>query len=174
MNNKIIDIYNFSCPRWDDLPDNIASSEIIEYFKEKFSDIFLDDDLLTKTMIQNYVKWKMVPAPTGRKYNREQIAIIIVICIFKQVLSIKEIVDGVYLQNKLMEIPMAYNILAEKIEKAIKSIFGPIINNDKENIYFEKYIANTEDVGISSLVISFTFKLLTSIIIQERGFKSLI
>ncbi|MFR7671453.1 MAG: DUF1836 domain-containing protein [Collinsella sp.] len=39
-------------------------------------------------MINNYVKVGLVPAPVKKQYGREQIARLIAICIFKQVLPI--------------------------------------------------------------------------------------
>lgn len=174
MNDKLKQIYEFKCPKWEELPNNIFSSEIIEYFEEKFNPIFTDEDILTKSMIQNYVKWKMIPAPKGRKYSKEQIARIIVICIFKQVITIQDIVDGVNLQNKLMDIPSAYNILAKSLENCIKVVFEPLLKENKDTIKFGEHIAKIETLGIESVVISFVFKLLTKNIILVKGTKNLL
>lgn len=174
MQSIINKIYKFKCPRWEELPDSIFSSEIVEYFHEKFGVIFTEDEILTQSMIQNYVKWKMIPAPKGRKYNKEQIARIIVICIFKQVVAIQDIVDGVDLQKKLMDIPSAYNIFAYKLEKAIQKIFGPLINKKDDEIIFEEYITRVETLGITAIVISFACNLLTKTLIISKGAKNVL
>lgn len=44
--------------------------------------------VITPSMINNYVKVGLVPAPVKKQYGREQIARLIAICIFKQVLPI--------------------------------------------------------------------------------------
>lgn len=174
MNDKLKEIYEFKCPKWEDLPHNIFSSEIVKYFKEKFKPIFTDKELLTQSMIQNYVKWKMIPAPKGRKYTKEQIARIFVICIFKQVISIQDIVDGVDLQNKLMDIPDAYDVLAINLETCIQEVFEPLLKEDIEVIKFGERITRIETLGIASVVISFVFKLLTKNIILVKGAKNLL
>lgn len=174
MEKVLNEIYNFSSPRWDDLPESAFNSEIVEFFNDKYGLLVSRDDQLTNSMIQNYVKWKLIPAPKGRKYTREQIAMIIVICLFKQVLPLKEIAKGVELQYKLMEYDKAFNIVAEKLERSIKKVFGPVIAKEGNQITFEQYHANAETIGISSVIVSFTFKLLANYIIKHDGFRNII
>lgn len=50
-----------------------------------------DDKMLTKTMINNYTKNRLIPAPTKKKYNKEHILLLIFIYYFKNVLSFSDI-----------------------------------------------------------------------------------
>jgi len=46
---------------------------------------------LSASMINNYVKAKLIPRPVGKKYNREQIALLTMIVALKQVASIEDV-----------------------------------------------------------------------------------
>ncbi len=50
-----------------------------------------EDKVLTKTMINNYAKNKLLPAPEKKKYSREHILILIFIYYYKNFLSIGDI-----------------------------------------------------------------------------------
>lgn len=52
---------------------------------------FSDDKLLTKTMINNYTKNKLLPAPDKKKYSKEHMILLIFIYYFKNILSIRDI-----------------------------------------------------------------------------------
>ena len=47
-----------------------------------------EDKVLTKTMINNYAKNNLLPAPNKKKYSREHILLLIFIYYFKNILSI--------------------------------------------------------------------------------------
>ena len=72
-------------PRCNELPDlelymDQVTSLIGRYLK--------DDRELTASMVNNYVKHKAMPAPVRKKYTREHLAYLIVICTLKPVLPI--------------------------------------------------------------------------------------
>lgn len=46
---------------------------------------------LTASMVNNYVKVKLVPAPEKKRYGREQVCRLIWICLLKQVMDLKDI-----------------------------------------------------------------------------------
>lgn len=49
------------------------------------------DKVLTKTMINNYAKNHLVPAPDRKKYSKEHLLVLMFICYFKNFLSIGDI-----------------------------------------------------------------------------------
>ncbi|MCR8969060.1 DUF1836 domain-containing protein [Facklamia sp. 7083-14-GEN3] len=173
MNKTLEDIYQFSCPRWQDLPDGVFSSEIVEFFNHHFRMLLNDNERLTQDMIRNYVKWKMIESPKGRKYSREQIGFIIVICIFKQVISIREIVEGARLQNKLMDYSGAYDLFAEQLEQSIQSVFGPVVKKAQKEIIFDRFVVQDETIGLSTMTIAFAYRLLSEQIIKQKGFSNI-
>lgn len=50
-----------------------------------------EDKILTKTMINNYAKNRLLPAPNKKKYSKEHILMLIFIYYFKSILSISDI-----------------------------------------------------------------------------------
>lgn len=50
-----------------------------------------DDKILTKTMINNYVKNNLLPPPIKKKYSKDHVLILIFIYYFKNILTIKDI-----------------------------------------------------------------------------------
>ena len=87
-----------SLPRYDQLPNvTLYRDQVIEYvalWMEPLS-ICVEQPVITPSMINNYVKVGLVPAPVKKQYGREQIARLIAICIFKQVLPIAAVQTSV-------------------------------------------------------------------------------
>lgn len=50
-----------------------------------------DDKIMTKTMINNYAKNRLIPAPDKKKYSKEHIMVLMFIYYFKNILSIGDI-----------------------------------------------------------------------------------
>ena len=50
-----------------------------------------DDKILTKTMINNYAKNDLLPAPEKKKYSKEHLLLLTFIYYFKNILSMKDI-----------------------------------------------------------------------------------
>ena len=50
-----------------------------------------DDKILTKTMINNYAKNRLLPAPVRKKYSKEHILLLLFIYYYKNLLSISDI-----------------------------------------------------------------------------------
>ncbi len=50
-----------------------------------------DDKILTKTMINNYVKDNVLPAPIKKKYSKEHLLILVFIYYLKNIVSIKDV-----------------------------------------------------------------------------------
>jgi len=87
-----------------------------------------DDKVLTKTMINNYTKAKIFPAPVKKKYSRTHLMLLIMIYHLKSVLSIKDI--GILFQTALTEPNKA------KQEKMIESIYKGFVSLQKQTISY--------------------------------------
>lgn len=106
-----------------------------------------ENPVITKTMINNYVKQQVVPAPVKKKYAREQIACLFVICVLKQVYSINNISALIDFSSKTTRLTLAYNQFCSELENAVMAVF------------------NGEDYEISS-DISLEHKLLKSVVLS--------
>lgn len=72
-------------PRWEELPDldlymDQVLSLIHRYLGREGSP---DGKVLTSSMVNNYVKMRLMPAPEKKKYSRVHLAYLIVICVLK-------------------------------------------------------------------------------------------
>ena len=84
----------FRCPRWEQLPGiALYMDQVTGYLNEVFAPLCPpgEEKLLTKAMVNNYVKQKVMAPPTNKKYGRTHVAQLLVICALKQVLSIQEV-----------------------------------------------------------------------------------
>ncbi|MBO4422063.1 MAG: DUF1836 domain-containing protein, partial [Clostridia bacterium] len=85
-------LQSFRCPGWDSLPEIELYMDQVLTLTSKYFGIFSDnpDGIITSSMINNYVKASVMPAPHKKRYGREHIAYIFMICVLKRVLSINQ------------------------------------------------------------------------------------
>lgn len=85
-----------------------------------------DDKILTKTMINNYAKNKLLPPPEKKRYSREHILMLIFIYYFKNILSISDI------QSLLT--PIAQKYFKSMTEKDMTYIYNEVFSMEKDQI----------------------------------------
>lgn len=49
------------------------------------------EKMITPAMINNYVKLKVIPRPTGKKYGQDHLALLLMVCLLKRALPIEQI-----------------------------------------------------------------------------------
>lgn len=83
------------------------------------------EELLTGSMVNNYVKQKLVPAPLHRRYTRRHVATLIFVCTFKRFFSIAD-VKRLYEVCLAREINVAstYDELVSALERTMAARFG--------------------------------------------------
>ena len=76
---------NYTFPKWTELPEiDLYMDQVITYINEKLKDTyFYDEKFITKAMINNYVKDGVLPRPNQKKYGREPLSRLIMICLLK-------------------------------------------------------------------------------------------
>ena len=128
------DIEKFHMPRWEELPEIDLYLDQVVTFIDKYLLYYLNDNIeqkddkkeqniITKTMINNYVKQKIMDAPIKKKYSRNNIAYLFVICILKQVYSINDIDKLIKFTLETTPIEIAYNSFCDVLENALKCTF---------------------------------------------------
>ncbi|WP_143321712.1 DUF1836 domain-containing protein [Clostridium sp. HBUAS56010] len=72
---------------------DLYMDQVTTFMDEHLKDTkrYPDDKVLTKTMINNYAKNNLLPAPNKKKYSKEHILLLIFIYYFKNVLSFNDI-----------------------------------------------------------------------------------
>ena len=94
LNSILSSISRIDYIRPNDIPNiDLYMDQVTTFMEEqlKRTKRYEDDKILTKTMINNYAKNKLLPAPEKKKYSREHILILIFIYYYKNFLSIGDI-----------------------------------------------------------------------------------
>ena len=85
-----------------------------------------DDKIMTKTMINNYVKNRLIPPPDKKKYSKEHMLLLIFIYYFKGFMSISDI-------QKLME-PLTRQYFGEDKDFKLEDIYREVFSMEKDEI----------------------------------------
>ena len=162
---RIEKIIKHHLPRWNELPEiDLYLDQLVCLLEQYLSNYIKNDDsekIITKTMINNYVKHNIINPPVNKKYNKEHMAYLFVIFILKQIYSIDEIKKMLDLAIKTSPIDQSYNRFCSELEKAIKMTFTGenYINNNR--LSKEQYL-------LRNAVQSFANKLYVQKVFLER------
>ena len=80
-------------PRWEELPDlELYMDQVLALIKKYLAPYpGFDENGLTASMVNNYVKAGILPAPVKKRYSRRHLARLLPICLLKSSLPIAEI-----------------------------------------------------------------------------------
>lgn len=150
MDNSSFQIEKLSLPKWEEIPNiDLYMDQIITYLDNslcniiKSNDVETNNKIITKTMINNYVKQNIIPAPVNKKYNKIHIAELIVICILKEVYSISDIKKLIDLALYTSDIHVAYNRFCSYFESCIKSTFTEKSFSSDTTLTNEQFLLKT-------------------------------
>jgi len=118
---------NYRCPRWGDLPNIGLYMDQVTSVLGEYVFLFYPADQqkpVTPTMINNYVKQKIIMPSKNKKYNREHLARLYILFLLKPVLSLGEICEGISFMSKDQSIAQNYDLFCDEIEAAMAKAFG--------------------------------------------------
>ena len=154
-------IMKIHIPRWNELPEiDLYLDQVVNYIEKYLGQYTVnkDDKIITKTMINNYVKLGIMPAPTKKKYSRSHMAYLIVICVLKQVYSISDIGKLISLTIQYFELSKAYNRFCANLEVSIKNVFTRKEFPNVEKMTEEQYLLkNVVQSVADKMYVEFTF-----------------
>ena len=126
----IKEILEFHLPRFNELPDiDLYMDQVLNIIENSLS-IFSsenEENIITKSMINNYVKQNVIEKPFKKRYKKFHVAYLIIISILKKVLSISEI--SKIINNQDYEVEEFYNMFCNELEYSLKSTF---LNESKD------------------------------------------
>ena len=88
-------------------------------------------ELLTASMVNNYVKRKLVPAPEKRRYNRDQVCLLIWVCLLKQVMGLDEIAAYLAALESRGPLASAYDGFCDDVEALLGTGTAPELPLDE-------------------------------------------
>lgn len=136
-------IMKIHIPRWNELPEiDLYLDQVVNYLEKYLAQYSVnkEDKIITKTMINNYVKQGIMPAPEKKKYSRAHIAYLMVICILKQVYSISDIGKLISLTIQYFELSKAYNRFCANLEISVKNVFSKKEFPNTDRMTEEQYL----------------------------------
>lgn len=90
------DFSNLKYVHPNDIPSiDLYMDQVTTFLEEQLSTVKRnpEDKTVTKTMINNYAKDKILPAPEKKKYSKDHLLVIILIYYFKSFLPMKDVAD---------------------------------------------------------------------------------
>ena len=167
MIKKINELENINLPSWDSLPNyGIYKEGLLRYLNEILRPLHVvEKNLISSSMVNNYVKLGYIDKPEKKKYYRSSIAQLVVISIFKQVISIEDLAKGIDIEMSTFGLKDVYENFENIFNQARKSILTSE-KVTKVNISFD-YIDHHDKV-LSYLAISLFTKLYTQLVIDNR------
>jgi len=165
MSDINFDVTNFHIPRWNELPNiDLYMDQVLNYIEICLKDyikVESNEKIITKTMINNYVKQGILQPPENKKYNRLHIAELFVICILKQVYSISEIKDLINLALKANSAENSYNKFCDYLTDSLISTFNGTEYSKISTLTQEQYL-------LKNVVQSFANKLYAQIMYLSK------
>lgn len=155
-----MDLLTFHLPRFHELPTvPLYKEQVITYIEDvmKPLTIHASEKLLTPTMLNNYVKQKIVSPPKDKKYTPKHLAYLIVVCLLKQLFSLSEVCDLIRIQIKHADIEPSYDSFCIEFEKALYTAF-----HTRDFSYLNSEVSmSSESELLRSIAIALTHKLYT-------------
>ncbi|MEG1929785.1 MAG: DUF1836 domain-containing protein [Anaerovorax sp.] len=142
--------------QWDQMPDiDLYMDQVLEYMVRQH--IGLEGkESLTSAMVNNYIKRGLLPRAHGKKYDREHIAYLTAICLFKQILSVDDTDAMLKVQLKNHKIDEFYNqychILHEEFNKMADKLAKNRSGQGEEDMKEEEACKLILELAISSYV----------------------
>lgn len=125
---------------------DLYMDQVTTFFDDKLDHLKRDekDSILTKTMINNYTKDKIIIPPKSKKYSKNHMILLILIYYLKQVLSINDI------KSLLTPLTKEIGLEDSNDSKFIEEIYSTFIEVKKEELEnfkesFEDRFANIKE-----------------------------
>ena len=157
----------FKCPTWASLPEiELYMDQVLTLVSKHFG-VFSGADSVTASMINNYVKAGVVPPPIKKRYGKEHICRIFVICVLKRVLSISQISRLLAGLSDGMDAEQVYTLFCSELDRAVGYISGILSGEGTA------YPAETDKTGpglaLQCAVDAFANCILADVILQDPG-----
>lgn len=116
-------IQGFRFPRYGEIPTvGLYLEQTIKYINGYLAPLGCME--LTSSMVSNYVKKGLVPAPVKKLYYPEQIAYLFFVALAKNLMAMEDINLLIRVQRESYTLPVAYDYLCDEIDNMMGYVFG--------------------------------------------------
>ncbi len=163
----------YDLPDWEQLPHmQLYMDQVVSLICEYLSHFVYsgnDEKLLTRSMVNNYVKLGVVPPPVRKRYSRPHIACLIMVCVLKQTLPMAVVAKMISCSDEA-ELRRDYESFVA-IHKRLAQVFSEQVRLNASPVFDESVDTGSEvrDLVMSAAVTSCLAKLLTAKIIALQA-----
>jgi len=124
--DALIALNEYTPVPWAMIPDlGLYMDQVVTFIGRVYAPLYSGDvrRFLTPSMVNNYVKARLIPRPEGKKYSREQLALLIMIVVLKQTSSM----DAIRCMLTLGEgdsVEALYGAFCRRLTEALRSLTG--------------------------------------------------
>lgn len=119
------ELASFRAPGWQELPDlDLYMDQVIGVLEKHLSVFFGEEKILTSTMINNYVKNRLLPPPVNKKYNRTHLARLYQLCILKSFMQLSDAAALLEAMEKNGTPEEAYRRFCHALSDAVQNVFS--------------------------------------------------
>ena len=123
VNNMIEAIEGFRLPRYAQIPDvGLYLEQVVRYVNTHLAP--LGEPELTSSMVSNYVKQSLIPAPIKKTYPSEHLARLLFIAVVKPVVPLEGLRLMFSIQEDSYPLPVAYDYFCDEFENMLGAAFG--------------------------------------------------
>ncbi|MBO4904942.1 MAG: DUF1836 domain-containing protein [Lachnospiraceae bacterium] len=167
----------FELPSWNEIPNiGLYMEQVIILLKEYLDYLppeLKDEQIITAATINNYVRTRIMPEPVKKKYYREHIAYLVMICTMKQILPIAVVTSIIPMNIPVDEVERIYGRYSEKHRSTkqyflnqIRLIAGPILDHADNP---DESAEDTEDLIIMCTIAAGFSRLLAEKLLLLNG-----
>lgn len=170
MNNDF-SLDEFHIPRWKELPSiNLYLDQVVNLINSCLTPLIFNttdynneaNQVLTKTMINNYVKNNLIEPPIKKQYSKSQLAKLFVICVLKQVYSMQDIKMLIDIALSSSHIEGAYDRYCKLFEQALNCTYNRTDFIDRHSSHDELYL-------LKSVILSCSYKIYVNHITSSKN-----
>ena len=146
----------FTLPTWEQLPQlELYMDQVILLLRQYLSPLHHEEDekSITTSIINNYVRMKIIPPPVKKKYSRVHIASLIMICILKQSLSISCIQRMLPMEQNEETLQPFYLAFVEQYGAVQKSFIQHTRTEDAEKLLTSCAVLSTLSTELTEFLL---------------------
>ena len=162
----------FDLPDWDSLPQlDLYMDQVILLLNRYLSPMAGDERYVTASIINNYVRMKVMPPPVKKRYARTHLAYLIIICTLKQSLSISCIQRMLPLEHGEEDARTFYEDFVRQYRSAVAFLRGLDFSGGElvPGSVGALGVGGESSLVTTSAILSTLSKALTEFLLQDEG-----
>ncbi len=163
----------FDLPDWDSLPQlDLYMDQVTLLLNRYLSPMerYGEDKGITASIVNNYVRMKVMPPPVKKRYSRVHLAYLVIICTLKQSLSISCIQRMLPEDRSEEAVQALYTDFVRQYRTAVQFLCSLPRNGDQDGVRLPSayHMPPEGELVTTSAILSTLSKSLTEFLLQEE------